>query len=134
MTAEDRMLRAFWKILICAAILIAVLAVVVTRALAQEPHQHRPQDLELHHKFYKTWTMPDNRARSCCHDQDCAPAQSRREGNTWYSRHSDDEDWVEVPARKIETERDSPDGRSHLCKQKYPAGTVVYCFLPANGS
>lgn len=78
--------------------------------------------------------QPDNRAISCCHDQDCAPAQSRLVNGRWQARNSDDEDWVDVPPQKIETERDSPDGQSHLCKQKFLAGTYVYCFLPASGS
>lgn len=133
MTAEDRMLAALWKIVILAVVLAVSAVALAAWAFAQE-HRHPPEHSELHHKFYKTWMMPDNRSVSCCNDEDCAPAQSKRVGETWYSRHSDDEEWVEVPARKVETERDSPDGRSHLCKQKYVAGTYVYCFLPASGS
>jgi hypothetical protein len=133
MTAEDKMSAALWKIVI-GAIVVAVAAVsMATWAFAQHAG-HPPEHMALHEKFYKTWMMPDNRAVSCCHDQDCAPAQSKLVNGTWYARHSDDEEWAEVPTRKIETERDSPDGRSHLCKQSYLAGTYVYCFLPANGS
>lgn len=84
-------------------------------------------------QFYQSWMQPDNRAMSCCHDKDCAPAQSKLVNGTWYSRHSDDEEWIEIPARKIERERDSPDGRSHLCKFKAFHGAYVYCFLPAAG-
>jgi hypothetical protein len=134
MTAEDGMLRALWKIIVLVVVLAIGSVALAAWAFADEPHKHRSQDLDIHHKFYKTWMMPDNRAVSCCHDQDCAPAQSKLVNGTWYARHSDDEEWAEVPTRKIETERDSPDGRSHLCKQSYLAGTYVYCFLPANGS
>lgn len=134
MTAEDKMLAALWRIILVGLFSLVVLIVLLCVAFAQEPHQHRPQDLELHNKFYRTWMQPDNRAFSCCHEDDCAPAQSKLVDGKWFARNSDDEEWVEVPARKVETERDSPDGRSHLCKQKFLAGTYVYCFLPADGS
>lgn len=114
--------------------MVVLIVLLYSVPIHAQDHRHPPQHSDLHHKFYNTWMQPDNRSVSCCHDQDCAPAQSKREGDKWYSRHSDDEEWVEVPARKVETERDSPDGQSHLCKQKFLAGTYVYCFLPANGS
>ena len=84
-------------------------------------------------KFYQEWMQPDNRSVSCCHDKDCAPAQSRLVNGRWQARNSDDEEWLDIPTRKIETERDSPDGRSHLCKLQSHHGTFVYCFLPAAG-
>ena len=83
-------------------------------------------------KFYQEWMQPDNRSVSCCHEQDCAPAQSRIVNGRWQARNSDDEEWLDIPTRKIETERDSPDGRSHLCKMKSIHGTFVYCFLPGS--
>ncbi len=88
--------------------------------------------------FYNSWMMPDNRKVSCCHEQDCAPAQSKMVNGSWYARYTDDEEWTIVPKNKIEDDRDSPDGRSHLCGRKYTfqgAGNfTVFCFLPAGGS
>ncbi len=100
---------------------------------------HPPQDMELHRKFYQNWTMPDNRAVSCCHDEDCFPAQSKFEGGSWYGRKADDDEWTRIPANKIEQDRDSPDGRSHMCGRKFTymgssGGFTVFCFLPAGGS
>ena len=113
--------------------IVGLFLMLMSPALAQHSG-HRAQDMDLHHKFYKTWRMPDNRTMSCCNDQDCAPAQSRRgPDGQWQSRHSDDEEWIDIPARKVEQDRDSPDGQSHLCKLKSFHGTYVYCFLPAAG-
>lgn len=85
-------------------------------------------------QFYQSWMQPDNRSVSCCHDEDCAPAQSRLVDGKWQARNSDDEEWLDIPTRKVETERDSPDGQSHLCKRNSQWGAFVYCFLPASGS
>lgn len=119
-------------------ILIAAgLVLIIMPARGQEHHGHPPQDQAIHDKFYKTWNMPDNRAISCCHDEDCFPSQSKFENGSWYARKSDDEAWVQVPDRKIERDRDSPDGRSHLCGRRYGFGNndfSVFCFLPASGS
>lgn len=84
-------------------------------------------------KFYQSWMMPDNRSISCCHEQDCAPAQSRMVDGHWQARNSDDEEWADIPDRKIERDRDSPDGQSHLCKRATQWGAFIYCFLPGSG-
>jgi hypothetical protein len=85
-------------------------------------------------KFYQDWMRPDNRNISCCHDKDCAPAQSKLVNGKWQARNSDSEDWVDIPVNRIETDRDSPDGQSHLCKSGTKGGINVYCFLPAGSS
>lgn len=91
MTAEDRMERALRWIMVGAVVLVALMFAVVA-AFADEPHHHRPQDLEIHHKFYKTWMMPDNRAISCCHDDDCQPAEVRKSSNgQWEARQEGDQ-------------------------------------------
>lgn len=86
-------------------------------------------------KFYQSWMMPDNRGVSCCHDQDCAPAASRLVNGKWEAER--DGEWVQIPDQKVETERDSPDGRSHLCGKRYSAfgngGVAVFCFVPGAG-
>lgn len=112
------------------------LALFATGAHAQHSG-HPPEHQSLHDRFYRDWKMPDNRAVSCCSDKDCAPAQSKFENGSWYARHTDAEVWHKIPAYKVEHDRDSPDGRSHLCG--VPAswsetGYSVFCFLPASGS
>ncbi len=119
-----------------APILLAISLLFATPSPAQ--HRHPPEHAALHDQFYKTWTMPHNRAISCCHDEDCKPAQSKLVDGSWYARHTDDDPWTKIPAERVEHERDSPDGRSHLCGRKYgfsgnPEFTV-FCFLPAGGS
>lgn len=115
MTAEDRMERALRRIIIACVVFVVAMILVVARALADD-HKHPPEHQSLHDRFYKTWMMPDNRAVNCCNEKDCAPAQSKLVDGRWQARNSDDEPWIDIPAHKIETERDSPDGRSHLCK------------------
>ena len=136
MTAEDRMEAALRWIIIIAVLFVALMFAVVA-ALADEPHQHRPQDLDLHEKFYKTWMMPDNRAISCCHDQDCQPAEARQLPNgQWEARQEGDTgNFTPIPAKKIEQDRDSPDGRNHLCGRRLgiSADFYVYCFILGNG-
>jgi len=39
-------------------------------AQTQQRH-HPPTDMPLHEKFYSTWYMPDNPAKSCCNKADC---------------------------------------------------------------
>lgn len=100
--------------------------------------QHRPQDMDLHHQFYSSWTMPDNRAVSCCHDEDCKPAEAYMKNGQWYARQDGDNgDFTPIEPKKVEQDRDSPDGRSHLCGRRYGfSGNnfSVFCFLPASGS
>ena len=98
-----------------AACFIALLCLVAYPVFAQE-HKHKPEHSDLHHKFYKTWMMPDNRAMSCCSDKDCEPSASKYENGSWYA--SRDGEWIKVPSHKVETERDSPDGQSHYCGLK----------------
>jgi hypothetical protein len=111
----------------------------VSFAWGQEHSGHRPQDLQLHQKFYKTWMMPDNRAVSCCHDEDCRPAEAHLKNGKWWARQEGDQgDFTEIPPNKVEEERDSPDGRSHLCGRRYGGGWsngfTVFCFKPGGGA
>jgi hypothetical protein len=137
MTAEDRMERALRVIIIVAVLFVAAMFAVVA-AFADEPHQHRPQDLSLHEKFYKTWMMPDNRAISCCNEQDCAPAEARQKPDgSWEARQEGDTgNFTPVPPKKVEYDRDSPDGRNHLCGRRLGVGNemYVYCFIAGNAS
>ncbi len=118
--------------------ILVLFALLVSFSLyAQEQPGHTHQGAVG--RFYQTWQMPDNRNVSCCHDEDCGPAQSKMVDGAWWARFTDDDEWTKIPKNKIETDRDSPDGRSHLCGRKYPfmgsAGQLtVFCFLPAGGS
>lgn len=108
----------FWLGLNCGAV------------FAQEGHTHEG----VVGRFYSTWTMPDNRDVSCCHEQDCKPASSKFENGSWFARLSDDGGWIRIPAQKIERDRDSPDGRSHLCGRRSIGEFTVFCFAPGNGA
>ena len=136
MTAEDRMERALRWIMIGAVVVVSLMFVVVA-AFADEPHKHRPQDLEIHKRFYNTWTMPDNRAISCCHDQDCQPAEAHQKPDgTWEARQEGDQgSFTPIPPKKVEQDRDSPDGRNHLCGRRLGIGNdfYVYCFIAGAG-
>jgi hypothetical protein len=115
---------------ILALLISGILILAISSAIAQE-HHHPSQDRAIHERFYSTWMMPDNRTLSCCHKQDCSPAESRVEDGNWVARKvGGDGEWTPVPPEKIERDRESPDGRSHLCSDK----PLVFCFIPGEGS
>lgn len=122
-------LRA-WIIPILAALTLVLTGVY---AKAAELHDHTHEGPVG--RFYQSWMMPDNRAVSCCHDQDCAPAEAKMENGRWFARHMGTAgDFTPIPRSKIEQDRDSPDGRNHLCARRDGFGSLtVFCFLPAIG-
>jgi hypothetical protein len=81
--------------------------------------------------------MPDNRAVSCCHDSDCEPAQAKQINGQWFARKdSDTGNYTPIPPQKEEHDRDSPDGRSHLCGQRFgfnEGRLTVFCFIAGGG-
>jgi hypothetical protein len=125
-----------------------VLAVsVVSSAEAQYHHHpqdpaaavhrhHPPQDQELHEKFYSTWYMPDDPAKSCCNTTDCYPTEIKYVGSNIYARRRGDGKYILIPPQKVERNRDNPDGRNHLCapppSSYYPAD-IVFCFSLGGG-
>ena len=113
-----------------------ILAQVFSKALAQE-HSHPPQDEAIHDKFYSTWFMPDNPAKSCCNKADCYPTEMKYVDGTVYARRREDGKFLAIPAQKVERNRDNPDGRSHLCapppESLYPPDTV-FCFSLGGGT
>lgn len=124
-----------------ALLILSFFALVIalgTIALAQEKHHGHPaKDMPIHERFYSNWMMPDNRGVSCCHNEDCAPAEAFRKDGKWFARKEGTGGaYSEIPPQKVETERDSPDGRSHLCERRYgtSAGVpTVFCFIPGAG-
>src|SRR5258708_6101273 len=124
---------------ILAPLISGILIFAVSSAIAQEGH-HPPQDQAIHERFYSTWMMPNNRTMSCCHEQDCSPAESRVEDGNWVARKiGGDGDWIAVPPEKIERDRGSPDGRRPLCNRggwafKPCDEQVLFCFIPWAGS
>ena len=116
------------------AYLAAALVFVASGAAAQ--HQHPPQDEALHEKFYSTWYMPDNPARSCCNNADCYPTEVKYAGGNVYARRREDGKYILVPPQKIERNRDNPDGRNHLCApppSSYHPPDTVFCFSLGGG-
>jgi len=81
-------------------------------------------------KFYETWKQPDNPAASCCNKIDCYATEARLRGGQWYARQRETGEFIPVPPNKVELDRDSPDGLSHVCAN--PMG-VVYCFKAGGG-
>lgn len=119
--------------------LVVLCSLIFFPAFAQEEHHGHPaKDMPIHERFYSNWMMPDNRGVSCCHKEDCAPAEAFRKDGKWFARKEGTGGaYSEIPPQKVETERDSPDGRSHLCERRYglSAGVpTVFCFIPGSGS
>jgi|SRR5882724_11187716 len=107
-------------------------------AHANEYNHHPLQNQAIHEQFYSTWKMPDDRRISCCQNRDCSPAMTYWKNGHWMARKVEepDKNFVPIPDQKIEQERDTPDGRSHLCGSRaFPSGDfTVYCFIVGNGS
>jgi hypothetical protein len=120
-------------------IIVILMMFLVGNARAQyiEHHGHPPQDQEIHQKFYSSWMEPDNRAISCCKSEDCAPAESKFENGHWIARKVGNEGaFTSIPDKKVEHDRDTPDGRSHLCGRPDPwnSGKLdVFCFIAGAG-
>ena len=113
----------------------AAISFIASTAVAQ--HRHPPQDEALHEKFYSTWYMPDNPTKSCCNKADCYPTEIKYIGGNIYALRREDGRYLRVPAQKVERNRDSPDGRSHLCapppESTHPPETV-FCFSLGGGT
>ena len=101
-------------------------------ALAQ--HNHPSEHAEIHDKFYSTWMRPDMPNSSCCDKKDCYPTEARRRNGNWYALRREDRQWILVPPAKIELNRDSPDGRNHLCAPPPVGGDVPFCFIAGGGT
>lgn len=112
---------------------IIIAAILIFFLYSQANAQHRMQDMPMHQRFYSTWMMPDNRAMSCCSNQDCRPAASKQVDGEWYAKPDGENDWMHVPSGKVEKDRDTPDGQSHVCYRRYDKSYVIYCFIAGVG-
>lgn len=119
-----------WSVLFCAGLLAFAFYASGTGA---QHLGHPPEEMEIHERFYSNWMMPDNPTISCCHKQDCHPAQSRFIDGHWEARWTDDDMWMAIPPYKVEQSRDSPDGRAHMCGRRVGNGVTVYCFVRGGG-
>src|SRR3954453_9894963 len=112
-----------------------VLCYALTRSAGAQ-HNHPPQDVEVHEKFYSTWFMPDQPTRSCCNKADCYPTEGKFEHNQGSPWRGEDGQYIPIPANKVERNRDNPDGRNHICAPppwaNYPPNTV-FCFSLGGG-
>ncbi len=118
-----------------ASCLVVCLAFPFAAKAQDHGHNHPPQDAAIHEKFYSTWYMPDNPAKSCCNKQDCCPTEIKYVGTTLFARRREDGQWIVVPAQKIERHRDNPDGRNHVCMPppNHTQAGSVFCFSLGSG-
>ena len=105
-----------------------------------DDHQHPPQDMALHEKFYSTWNVPNNgneRVASCCNLKDCYPSTTKKVGEHWYAQRREDFQWILIPEGKLEHNqpdpRESPDYQSHVCMTPPGSGKTVYCAVLGSG-
>jgi hypothetical protein len=99
-------------------------------------HEHLGSTPEAD-QFYSTWMRPDQPGSSCCNKIDCYATEVRFVGGNIYAKRREDGEWLRIPPEKIEHNRDSPDGLSHMCAPSpqtiansyggYPPG-AVFCF------
>jgi hypothetical protein len=105
-------------------------------ALAEERH-HPPEHMQLHEKFYSTWYMPDEPTRSCCNRADCYPTQVKFHEGQWWAMRREDGKYIPIPWKKVEVNRNNPDGRNHLCApppSPHHPPNAVYCFALGGGT
>src|SRR5947199_5801165 len=122
-------IRTLFVASLTAIIAASLILVLRGQAVAQEHRVHPAADLPLHEKFYSTWFMPDEPTKSCCNKADCYPTEAVFKDGQWFARRRDDGKYIPVPWQKVERNRDSPDGRNHVCMPpptatSYPPNTV----------
>lgn len=108
---------------------------------AAEPHVHNDGTTyeAVIGDFYRTWTMPDARHLPCCNNEDCRPTVVRQDEFGHYQAFWDEGGiWVTIPDRKMEWDKDSPDGRGHACIGSIPdvdgnRQPYVYCAIIGAG-
>ena len=129
---------------ICVGLFIVLLAgMFLMFFITLSPAQHRPEDMELHEKFYSNWYRPDldlrdprgdpngRRLNSCCNKQDCEPAEIVYQNGHYFAKLRTANGPVLIPDVIIEANqsdpRESPDGRSHVCWNH--TTNAIYCAV-----
>jgi hypothetical protein len=129
-----RIIDCLWLSILSIALAFSILGAIccfISLANAQV-HQH-PNETIIGPtaQFYETWKRPDMPDVSCCNKADCYATPARMEGGKVLALHRESGDWIEIPAAKVELNRISPDGLSHLCASSYK---YVYCFVWGGGT
>jgi hypothetical protein len=117
---------------------VAIIALLASAppGVAQEHRVHPAADLPLHEKFYSTWYMPDEPTKSCCNKADCYPTVVKYQDGQWWAMRREDQKYIPIPWKKVETNRNNPDGRNHLCApppSSHHAPNTVFCFALGGG-
>lgn len=118
---------------------MAALALVVAAGGAKaQGHMHGHEVMpDAVGRFYESWRRPDSPTISCCNLMDCYPTEAKFESGRWSAKRREDGAWLTVPASKIEQNRDSPDGRNHLCAPPPSRASAyengVICFIAGAG-
>lgn len=137
MTDDDRdisrSVAGFYLIYLALVAIVGGTLLAVLMGAARGQHFHPPEHAAIHDEFYRGWRKPDRPSESCCSDRDCYPVEARMVSGQWFAKRREDGKWLPVPPEKIETNRDSPDGRSHLCAFPPGHGDTVLCFIPGAG-
>jgi hypothetical protein len=124
------------RLFLAASLVFAFLPAPTFAQVIQQHRHHPAADVPLHEKFYSSWYMPDNPKKSCCNKADCYPTEITYRDGEVFAKRREDGKWLRIPAVKIETRRDNPDGRNHLCapppNASYPPDTV-FCFALGAG-
>ena len=119
---------------LCGLVLLWVCLAIAAAVLTArgQPHHHPTETITgAAARFYETWMRPDQPSVSCCNQMDCATVSAVRfVGGQIEAQRKSDGAWLRIPPEKIEHDRDSPDGQSHMCSM----GAAVFCFkLGAGG-
>lgn len=134
---ETIRLRTAWAAMF---IVIGLLLSSVFGVRGQE-HEHPPEHMPLHDRFYSTWMKPGARNESCCNKQDCFPTVVRIRGTFCEAYRplgfgtGNVSEWVKFDCQKLEENqpdgREAPDGQSHACLSRY--SDTVYCAVRGSG-
>lgn len=117
-----------------ALVVVASLAIAVSamHKVKAEVHHHPTEDITGDTaKFYDSWKRPDSPTISCCSLQDCYATPARTRDGKLQALHRESGEWIDVPPEKVEMNRDSPDGRNHLCAS---SAKFVFCFVMGGGT
>lgn len=127
-------MRVGWRhvlALIAIEAVVIALCALIGHAGAQE-HRHPGETITgATAQFYETWKRPDMPDVSCCDKKDCYATPSRHRGGRIQALHRESGEWIDIPPDRVELNRDSPDGLSHLCAS---ASQFVYCFKEGGGT